>query len=293
MNKPPTPESEYLVGVASRVAAILTANPLARAAMVSGSAAEGRADRSSDVDLMVYYDALPEDDELVAARARLGGPPRRWSIDERPHGFVEAFLLDGIEVQIAHLTVDQWERDIDAVLGAKEVASPLQKAMSGTLIARPLYGEALVSEWKSRIANFPDGLARAMVRHYLRFFALWGVAEVVARRDAVVWRYEMCVEAAQNLLGVLAGLNRTYYTPFQFKRMHAMIDGLAFAPHDCAERIERLFDADPVKAALEMEELVREVVALVQQHMPEVDTSIAEQRLGWRHQPWAPAVGRC
>ena len=129
MNKPPTPESEYLVGVASRVAAILTANPLARAAMVSGSAAEGRADRSSDVDLMVYYDALPEDDELVAARARLGGPPRRWSIDERPHGFVEAFLLDGIEVQIAHLTVDQWERDIDAVLGAKEVASPLQKAM--------------------------------------------------------------------------------------------------------------------------------------------------------------------
>ena len=283
-----TSQSDYLLDVARTVADAYTTHPAVVAAMATGSAAEGVADDLSDVDMTIYYDTLPDDAALSVSRERVGGGPRRWSVDERPHGFVEGFPLHGIEIQIGHTTVEAWERDIESVLGGEDVPTPLHKAMSGTLICVSLHGAEHMERWQARIRAFPPSLGRAMVEHYLTFFALWGVADMIERRDALVWRYETCVQAAQNVLGVLAGLNRTYYTTFQFKRMREMIDGLTIAPADCAARIERLFDHDVRAAAATMEGLVADVVGLVRQHMPEVDTTRVEQRLGWRHRAWTP-----
>ncbi|WP_243147284.1 hypothetical protein [Scytonema sp. UIC 10036] len=36
----------------------------------------------------------------------------------------------------------------------------------------------------------------------------------------------------------------------------------------------------------ELEALVRETVELVEIHMPQVDTSSARRKLGWRQEPW-------
>ena len=50
---------------------------------------------------------------------------------------------------------------------------------------------------------------------------------------------------------------------------------------------------EPTQASLQLqslaglEALVREVIALVEAHMPAVDTARAKRRLGWRQQAWA------
>lgn len=166
----------------------------------------------------------------------------------------------------------------------------MQKALSGTLECIPLYGEPDILRWKARAAAYPDALAHAMVAHYLKFFPVWGLLERFAPRDATIWLHQARVEIAQNLLGVLAGLNRRYYTTFQFKRMRRFIATLPIAPPDLTDRIEGLFQADINTAAGLLEALVQETVALVETHMPDIDTSAVRRRLGWRQQPWQPVA---
>jgi nucleotidyltransferase-like protein len=282
-----TPESEYLLALAKRNAQAYIANSKTKAVMVTGSVAEGLSDRYSDIDMTVYYDELPSEDELAAARLRNGGSGRAWFIGDREQGsLAEAYTVADVECQFGHATIATWERDMATVLEKLDVASPLQKALSGTLYCIPLHGAALIQRWQSQIANYPDALAQAMVQHHMQFYPLWLLHDRMATRDATLWRYQILVEAAQNLLGVLAGLNRLYFSTFQFKRMNHFVNQMRFAPRDLSARLERLFSQEPLAAALELEALVREALELVSAHMPQVDVTKVARRVGQRPQTW-------
>jgi hypothetical protein len=284
-----TEASEYLLSLARKIAYAYTANPKARAAMVTGSAALGHSDYYSDVDMTVYYDELPAEEELQQAREQIGGTDRRLLGGDRGEAaFAESFVFGGVECQVGHATIAAWERDMATVLEQHHVDTPLQKALSGTLDCLPLYGDEYIARWKAMAAAYPDALARAMVEKHLAFFPIWGLSERLGVRDSTLWRREILVESIQNLLGVLAGLNRLYYSTFQFKRMGDFISQMHHVSDNLAERIEKLFDIDLASAAIVLEELVGEVTALIEQHMPEIDTTPAKRRLGWRQQPWAP-----
>jgi hypothetical protein len=197
-------------------------------------------------------------------------------------------VVDGVDCQVAHTTIAAWEDDMRSVLERLEVESPIQKALGGLLDGMPLYGERLIEQWQARTAVYPDALAQAMVTQYLRFFPIWYVADRLAMRDAALWLYQTYVESAQNILGVLAGLNRLYYSTFQFKRMRAFIGKMRFAPDDLADRLERLFTAPRNEAITDLEALARETVALVRAYMPEVETPNQPPLAGQRAQPWTP-----
>jgi hypothetical protein len=281
--------SDYILGLARRMAPIYAANPRARAILVTGSVAEGLSDYYSDLDFGVYYDELPSEEELEQARRQIGGSERIWVIGSREEGsFAEAYDLYGIQCQVMHNTITAWEQQMAVVLEQLDVASPLQKALSGILASLPLYGEPLVREWQARAAAYPPALARAMVEKHLSFFPIWGLLGQFTSRDATIWRYQVLVEAAQNILAILAGLNRVYYSTFQFKRMNQFVRKLKLAPPNLAERLENLFHSDVETGAVELEKLVAETVALVEQEMPDLDTTAAKRRLGWRQPAWQP-----
>ncbi|MEZ4869729.1 MAG: hypothetical protein R3C14_50855 [Caldilineaceae bacterium] len=287
-----TEQSTYLVSLARHVVQPYTALPMCRAAMVTGSAAKGLSDNYSDLDLTLYYaDALPDEDALAAIRQQHGAGERKWLIGERAeNSFAEAYDLYGIEVQIGHTTLAAWEESIAQVLEKLEVASPLHKAMEGTLACQALYGADYIDQWKARLADYPDALAEAMVQKHLAFFPVWGLEPHFRTRDATVWYYQILVETAQNLVGVLAGLNRLYFTTFQFKRMHRFLDQMEIAPPNLAARLEGLFTSDQPTALAELEQLVAETVTLVETYMPLLDTTKAKRRLGWRQQAWQPVA---
>ena len=284
--------SQYLLELAKHNVRAYIANPKSRAAMVGGSVARGICDEYSDLDMSIYWDELPSEDELQLARQQNQGSERLWVIGERSDGgFAEAYVVNGVECQFGHVTVEQWETDIAIVLEQHDVKYPLVKAMAGTLTCIPVYGEPLIQKWKARVADYPDALAQAMVEEYLKFFPLWGYQKQLAKRDATLFYYETLLESAQNLLGVLSGLNRLYYSTFQFKRMGLFIEPMAIAPTHLKSRLELLFQAEPQDAAKQIEALVQETLDLVEIHMPQVDTSSVRQRLGWRQQPWQPIPG--
>lgn len=105
-----------------------------------------------------------------------------------------------------------------------------------------------------------------------------------------LWYYQILVESAQNLLGVLSGLNRLYYSTFQFKRMGKFIEQMSIAPTNLASRLESLFRAEPYVAANQIEQLVQETLDLVDTYMPQVDTSSVRRKVEWRQQPWQPKM---
>jgi hypothetical protein len=283
-----TQESAYLRTLARRIAGAYWDTVRPAAALLTGSAAEGKSDRYSDLDLILYHDALPSEDALRAARERCEASEFRLLGQESKREFAETFVVDGVDCQVAHTTIAAWEDDMTSVLERLEVESPIQKALGGLLDGMPLYGERLIEQWLARTAVYPDALAQAMVTQYLRFFPIWYVADRLAMRDAALWLYQTYVESAQNILGVLAGLNRLYYSTFQFKRMRAFIGKMRFAPDDLADRLEHLFTASRNEAIADLEALARETVALVRAYMPEIETPNQPPLAGQRAQPWTP-----
>jgi hypothetical protein len=285
---PPTPESVYLVALAGRVAAAYVAHTTPRAVLLTGPAAAGEADAYSDIDLIAYYDLPPEDAQRAAAREQVARELGASLVD-RPPGDWHA--INGVLCEVSLQLVANQERYLAALLDAPAPDPLQQKAVAGLLQAVPLHGEALIRAWQARAAVYPEGLARATVARHLRFLPVWRAPEMFAARDAALFFHQSVVEACLNVLGVLAGLNRRYYSAFQLKRLRKLVDGLPLAPPDVAARIERVLAATaarPEVAAAELEALVGETVALVEAHLPEVDTSAVRRDLGRRSPPWTP-----
>ena len=279
-------QAQYLLALAKDKIQAYTSHPNAKAGMVTGSTATGQADFHSDVEMFIYYDQLPSIEQLQLARRRNSGSEPIRVLGNYDEGFWgEFYFIDGIEFQIGNVTIEFWELDMAKILQELDVTSPAQKALSGMLDCIPLYGEELISQWKNQIANYPPALAKAMVEKYLNFFPIWAVRERLATRDSTLFQHQIRLEAGQNILGVLAGLNRLYYSTFQFKRMKQFIE-MNIAPKNLYARLESIYHQKPLAVASQLKELVTETVELVELHMPEIDTSEVKQQLNRQQHIW-------
>jgi hypothetical protein len=281
-----TPASHTLRALAARLAQPYAALPQCRAIILTGSAAEGVSDYYSDLDVILYYDQLPPEADLLAASVTNGAANRSPIVPRSDEAFLEHYWVDGVECQFAHSTVAEWEAEMKAVLGDLDVTSPIQKALGGMEEAIPLYGEPLMRQWQAHLVNYPDALAEAMVRQNLAFYPLWALLERLETRDGTIWVTQMKVDNAHALLGTLAGLNRVYFSSFQFKRTRHFAEKLAIAPPNFADRLEAAFHAEVAEAAAILHALVTETVDLVEAYMPQIDTSWARRGLARRDAGW-------
>jgi hypothetical protein len=281
-----TDETEHLRALARRIADAHLEETEPRAVLLVGSGAAGVADRYSDLDLILYYDELPDEEAIDRARDRLGGRDRRVIHARSDEGYAESFRLGGVECQLGFVPIPAWERELDRILAGEDLDSPLPKAVDGFLAGIPLHGAETIGRWRDRALAYPDELRRRIVEHHWRFFPLWYFEEKLAARDAALWRQQVLLEAAFDLLAVLAALNRVYFSRFELKRLRALTARMAIAPADLAGRIERLFAVEPRSAGEELEALVRETQALVEAELPGLDLSLRKP-LGARERPWS------
>jgi hypothetical protein len=84
-------------------------------------------------------------------------------------------------------------------------------------------------------------------------------------------------------VGVLAALNRTYFSTFEFQRAARFVDGLQVALSNLAARLEALFESDEPTATAELEQLVSETAALVEERFPDINLA-----LEWGGNPTPP-----
>jgi hypothetical protein len=279
--------TDNLRALASRIVEAALERTDLRAALLVGSAGRGDADFFSDLDLLMYVDELPSDDTLDEIRTAVGGVnPTRRERTENACG--EEFELGGVKTEVPFITVKGVEWQLEKLLGElDEIMTPKQKILMGLLEGLPLYGEDLIEHWRSRVRDYPDPLRRAMIERHWDFFPVWYYGESMALRDAELWRLDVLVEAAFNLLGVLAGLNRLYFTRFQMKHTREFVAQMTLAPPKLAERLESLFRLEAELAAGELERLVEETRVLVAREFPDLDLSLRFPPRA-RRQAWRP-----
>ena len=272
-----TEASKTLRALARRLAEEHCELPGARAALLTGSAAQGISDFHSDIDLILYYDALPGSFPLVEAY------PPIWRVGDPSSGAVMmAHKIEGVECQLVHSTLDSLDAQFRAVQKDLDIASPTSKALAGILDGLPLFGEELIATLKSRAADFPDALATKMIEAHLNFFPLWNAAGWLQARDCALWQAEIRYEACKNILAILCGLNRVYFTPFQLKHTKKLCEKLLIAPENLHARLESALSGD--LSALKT--LFEETVALIETHRPEISTEAVRQQLSRTWTPW-------
>ncbi len=248
-------------------------------ALVSGSVVEDIADAKSDVDMSVVLARLPNAARLQAACVAGGGSDWVWQMGSLAEGgLVVAFMVDGIEVQIAYADWPSLNRDVDELLVRHNPDTPVHKLAEGLLKAEALAGAAELARLQQRLAQFPPELADAMARHWLATPTPWRAISQIVDRDTPLWCRELQVECCYRLLGLLAAVNRCYFTRFQVKRLHRLADKFERAPRQLADRLEQLLGAAPREAFAQLFVLEGEVMDIVAGAMPQVDLGALRAR---------------
>ena len=267
-------------GIAQRVAdAHEPLLPGAITAMVFGSTGEGLADIRSDIDMSIVFEQLPDEAELAAACRSAGGSAWTWqSGNLHEEGLAVSFPLDGVEVQVVYTDPRILQADLDELLVQHKPDTLNHKVAEGLLKAQPLIAPERVETWRTKVAAFPPALGDAMMRHYLAEPTPWRWFGLMLHRDAQLWSRQLLVEAGYRLFGVLAGLNRCYFTTYQFKRVRRFAAQLAIAPPQLVDRIEALLVAPQPEAFTALYALDGEVLALLAEHAPQIDLSAPRDR---------------
>jgi len=255
--------------IARRVVDHLATNTDLRASMLAGSAALGTSDEHSDIDLLNYYEELPDPIAFAALMRRLGAEPMGEISPPRTEGFAISYRLDGIEVQTGAQLIAGMERRLDRI-AAGDVDWITSKVAMGLQEGLPLHGEDLIRSWQVRAA-YPDSLRRREVEANLGFFAIWTINDHLAARDAELFRRQMLLDGAFRVLAILSAVNRLYFTTFQFKRARAHSARMALSPARLAERLDRVANAVPSEAAEELRALVDDTKAIVRSEFPDLD----------------------
>jgi hypothetical protein len=279
--------TEQLRALARRITDAYLRHMTLSGAILAGSGARGDADRYSDLDLLLYAEEVPPAEAPAAARRELGAGRAVVLLAHGPNGFLDQFPLEGVQCQVGVIPLGDVEDELDGLLVDHEgLDTPVAKIATGLLEGIPLYGDELIARLRARVADYPQGLREAMVRHWWRFFPLWYHEPSLAVRDAPLWRQEELVNAAYALIGTLAGVNSLYFARFEFKRQRAFLEKLVLAPPRFAERLESLFALPPAEAVAELGALVLETQAIVQRELPGVDVSLRRPPGGARVEAW-------
>jgi hypothetical protein len=291
--------------LAQQIGHAYAASDNVRAVMMGGSVSRGLADRYSDLEIGVFWAEPPPDDERMAAIERLGGRlfgPRsfpayttdpEWVVSEHFH--IDEVTIDGrryagtSNINTQHFTVGGMERCLADVVERYDTAAEKHELLSAVQHGVPPYGADLLARWQAKAAGYPGQLARRVIREHLWFGPAYVPECFAGRGDGgdVLVLYRHFLVTAQCILQILAALNRVYCPSPEHKWMDWLIGQFRIGPHDLSRRIKLVFRVEPRDGGRELRRLVHETLALVDEHLPEVNVPRPEDERPRVNTDWA------
>lgn len=283
--------SRWRIETARRLAAAYAGQPGVRMAVAGGSAARDEADPWSDLDMSVHWDVVPTAWLGEPRLAEQGGVRFTWMQIPlvEPEGWLEQYFFGDLKVDIAHLPLRWFEEEVRAIQEDCDCDPDRQSTLEGIHGGVCVLGEDDFAAVKARLDTYPDALAEAMVRRHLQFMPGWALSEQGLARGDLWLYYDVLMPVLRNVAGVLAALNRRYIDVNKLKRIDRWLATLSVIPKGADEHIEALLRAR--EFAAHYEPLCGGVIALVERHMPEVDTSAAHALFHFPMNPAEPPGG--
>ena len=282
--------SRWRSTLAQQIAPHYHANPKVRAVALAGSVTLGYADRSSDIDLSVFWAEPPTGKERrdIIKRAGKGGRSR-FPFHGNAGGWSEEFEVGGVAIDVRHMTVETTERTLADVLKRADPSLAKQQHLATLLSALLLSGSSVLTQWQQQALVYPHELGVAMVRTHLKFPPRWEQERLAERNEWLLLYDSLCL-VEKHLLLVLLGLNRLYYPGF--RRVDRLMEQMPIAPLHLVSRFKQVFDIVSIDArasVYQLHDLIEETFRLVEMHLREVDTAQARARFAEPRQVWEQA----
>ncbi|HRF49192.1 MAG TPA: hypothetical protein PLC98_16285 [Anaerolineales bacterium] len=256
------------------------AGPIARLAgvqaiVVAGSVGRGYADAYSDIEIPIFWDALPTAAVRHDLVAQIGG---RFLYGYDGPAQEDQLMIDGLQVDLWHVTVAEEEATLDRVVGQLSTAAGDLHALDTLCSCVPLHGQALIDGWKRRAAVVPQELWVRVVQEHLNQCGLNDLA-LLALRDNPTAFAEGLARLHESIFRVLQGLNRRYFTTLKW--LYPTLDQLAIVPAGADRRFRSAYGV-PYAESIEVSRLILDdVIQLVEEHLPEVDTRRVKSRMAY------------
>ena len=288
------------------IAEAFAAEAEVEAVVLTGAVADEMADDYSETHMHVFWAKLPSVEQQQRVLDRAGGVsfygvgafekgvpaegyapfvlPALVSITEGTSGY---WLDDrGKEKNSAYLV--ELENDsletVELSMQQALVEHRIERAtfdMLGTIQqGRPLYGEALIEQWRQRLNDYPDELKRAMIEYSTA--EMWQqvrYAKVLAVREDVVDYFRSATIIAHNVLKVLFAVNGLFGWQEAPKRYANRLERFATKPDACYTRISHTFEP-PLEQSLEnLVGLARETIDLAIANVPGLEEVLGKYML--------------
>lgn len=269
------PHTQWRLDVARQLAEQIRAFPGVQAIVVGGSVARGYADAYSDLELPIFWDKLPPDETRLALVAALHG--------EFLHGYdgpalEDQLLIDGFQVDLWHNTVAAEDDVFKAVLEEHNMGFGDSNFMDTIRACIPLYGEAIIQQWKQQAALYPEALALKNIQQHITAFNAAQLI-VVAYRDNPTVFYTTISQLQEAIFLVLLALNRLYFPTYKW--MYQVLATMSIKPVDVERRFRQAFRVPYDDAVQDTTRLLHETLALVNHHFPHLDTTAVARRLAY------------
>ncbi len=262
-----TKDSEWRLELGRRMALAYAENPKARVVMVAGSTGRGTADAYSDIEIDVFYDEAPTEEERVAAVGRCGAELLGIAHDEIE--WEERMSFDGFHAATSTFLVSTMERFLEQVVDRCDPDPEAQMRLYSVLHAVTVVGEDVSDRWREKASSYPDGLVDVMLDENLHLVRLFRHADVMIDRNDSLALFDAILDAEKRILRVLLGLNRIYLPiPDPIKRLDEIVGELTLKPENLGQRLRSILRLEGRQAIDRLWELVEDVFTLVAEHRP-------------------------
>jgi hypothetical protein len=291
----------WRLALAQKIAPIYAAIPPIQAVILSGSLAHRTDDAFSDIDLACFWERPPSEDDRRAALNILSFllpvPTHcdRWRaisiLDDSASGrlWEEAVYIGeeagrGLKIDISHRTLAGMERILDEVLIHHTTRRHHLVTLHAIQRGYILHGLKVVTGWQKRAAAYPRPLAHKIIRQKMPRLEGLHQAHIHLHRADWLPFYRAITDAQEGLLDMLLALNEIYRP--MHKRIDRLCEPMDIRPPDLAPRLTGLFHQPPAEALAEIDTLTLDTLSLVDEHLPEIDTTPARDYLSTRRRPF-------
>jgi hypothetical protein len=250
---------------------------------VTGSAARGMADDTSDIEINLWGDLVPEQTVWREWLEGVGATDVSFKFAAEPDVTTFRWVVcrvNDIWMELGFSLVEEFDAFVGD-LAAGRFIDHLRLQMGWTLEqAIPLRTAGRLAAWKHKVATYPEGLAERIVASETE---VWSDPHVPGVRWALAGRGERLGLALrftwdmQNLLRVLFAVNHAWDHDLKWTRAPAL--DFPLKPAQLAERIDAAFTLADLRRSVEIEQgLIVETLELAQSHRFDVSAALQSVR---------------
>jgi hypothetical protein len=273
-------ESQWRLEKGKQVAAWYAQNPKLAALVVAGSVGRGWADEWSDIELDLFWREPPTDADRKRVIEAVNGEIEYYFPLE---GFEwsDAYFVDGLKFEISSFLATTIDESIRDVIEQYDIETDKQLRFAALQNSIVLHGDNLIQQWRARLAQYPDALAEKIIRDNVDFGG-WNSVELAFVRGDLLMAYDLMTQVQKQVITVLLALNRTYMGHPRGKWLQHVADGMQHKPARLAERMLDALREGSVQGAREMDGVIEETFALVEQHFPQIDLTDIKRDVHFR-----------